>query len=549
MKRIHSSTFLKISMFFFFLTFIFFNNCLWVIKNDFFQHPDSTKHIYYAGLFYSDLRSLTFEKGIVLKTLKDFLALFIPKEKNELYNPKLVYFFASIMAMIFGLSINTLDMSNIIYAVILVLSLYHIGKKVGNKNAGLFAGFITLMYPGIFAFSRYFSMDFPLTAMVVLNIYLLIRTENFKDMRYSVFFGLAFGLGMLIKLQIVFFLIGPLGYVLIKRMITKRKGLIQCLRNFLLAIGLTMLISSPQWFKNISAIYRLFAVHIWAPRGILPYHAEAEPYPFFLDWFIFYITRSIMCISPLFFIVFIFGSIIFFRSKIKERFLLLWWIIGGYLIFTIITVKSGRYYLPALPAFALISSFGILGLRNRWVRFLIVVFMIFLGINQWVGLSFGIQLFPTRYKKLILSPIRKIEKVFPFMWQWDPRYYAKEIGKNNHEEVIKTFIKEINLKERSKILIISKRDNSSKICSIQNLLIINRPDLLTDGIGLDSTGDEINEGEEFDIDYIIVIGDIPDLNKIKTERQKVHLIKTELLLPSQIEISFWSVKKGLNEDS
>ena len=104
-------------------------------------------------------------------------------------------------------------MINMLYYVILIIAVYFIGKKMLDKKTGLLAAFIVSFYPGICGMSRQFEHDFPATAMVALCISSLLYTEDFKNTKYSLLFGISLGLGIFFRGQTLFFMIGPIGYV------------------------------------------------------------------------------------------------------------------------------------------------------------------------------------------------------------------------------------------------------------------------------------------------------------------------------------------------
>lgn len=105
---------------------------------------------------------------------------------------------------------------NTIPLFILIFSIYGIGRKLYNKNVGLLAALIITFFPIVFGQSRVFMVDLFSTAMVTLSIYLLILTNNFKNIKYSLLFGFVAGLGLLSKSFFIIFVIGPLFYVLFK---------------------------------------------------------------------------------------------------------------------------------------------------------------------------------------------------------------------------------------------------------------------------------------------------------------------------------------------
>lgn len=115
------------------------------------------------------------------------------------YYPPFVHLSVLPFYKIFGISMDTAVEVNFVYLAILLLATYGIGCKLFHKGIGILAAFIVSTFPMIYAISRYFYIDFALTAMVALSIYLLLSTDGFRKRGYGLLYGLSLGLGMLVK--------------------------------------------------------------------------------------------------------------------------------------------------------------------------------------------------------------------------------------------------------------------------------------------------------------------------------------------------------------
>lgn len=114
---------------------------------------------------------------------------------------------------LFGVSTDVALMKNAVYVAILLLSVYGIGRRVYNARIGLLAALIVSTYPILFSISRMPYIDYALTAMVALCIYLLVACDCFRHRGYSLLLGLVIGLGILTKWPFIAFSGGPLLYV------------------------------------------------------------------------------------------------------------------------------------------------------------------------------------------------------------------------------------------------------------------------------------------------------------------------------------------------
>lgn len=127
--------------------------------------------------------------------------------------PPLFHLTAVPLYRFFGVSTDVALMSNAVYVTILLLSVYGIGRRMYNARIGLLAAFMVSTYPILFSISRMPYVDYAVTAMVALCIYLLVACSGFRHRGYSLLLGLVVGLGILTKWPFIAFSGGPLVYV------------------------------------------------------------------------------------------------------------------------------------------------------------------------------------------------------------------------------------------------------------------------------------------------------------------------------------------------
>ena len=90
------------------------------------------------------------------------------------------------LSLIFGFTLDTGVIGNSFYMVILVLSVYGIGKILYTRNAGLIAAFLVSCYPIIVSMSREYIISVMLTAMTAfLAYYFFLKSENFDQSNLS----------------------------------------------------------------------------------------------------------------------------------------------------------------------------------------------------------------------------------------------------------------------------------------------------------------------------------------------------------------------------
>jgi 4-amino-4-deoxy-L-arabinose transferase-like glycosyltransferase len=130
--------------------------------------------------------------------------------------PPLSHLVAVPFYRLFGVSTDVALMRNAVFVAILLLSVYGIGRRLYDTRAGLLGAFIVSTYPILFSISRMPYVDYSLTAIVALAVYLLVACESFRRRGPSLLLGLVIGLGILIKWPFVAFAGGPMAYVAVR---------------------------------------------------------------------------------------------------------------------------------------------------------------------------------------------------------------------------------------------------------------------------------------------------------------------------------------------
>ncbi len=179
------------------------NNWLWVVSNVTLLGWDPLSHLA-KTLIYNDIL-----QRVNVTTL--FSALTWPWNR-----PPLPFLTTLPFYRLFGISTDVALMSNCIYLAMLIFSVYSIGRILYSRKVGLFAAFFVSFYPILFAISRLYYVDYAVTAMAALSVYLLLKADGFRNRNWSMLLGLGLGLGMLTKWPFISFVGGPLVYVAIR---------------------------------------------------------------------------------------------------------------------------------------------------------------------------------------------------------------------------------------------------------------------------------------------------------------------------------------------
>jgi 4-amino-4-deoxy-L-arabinose transferase-like glycosyltransferase len=448
------------------------NNWLWRSTNQVVFGFDRIFHKVTSLAYYDILR-----ESVNLRTI--FAALTWSD-----YYPPLVHLTAAVFYKLFGVTMDVAAMSTSLYLVVLLLAVYGLGERLAGPWVGLLSAFVVSMFPIIFSMSRYLYVDLALTAMVALNVCLLLRADRFRHKGYSLLYGLSLGLGLLTKWTFVAFTAAPLLAILTS------PGLIgdalralhpaawngrRLLISALLGLGLTAL-----WFvPNVAATaalplgYALVPLSwlIWtvtwafvlapAHRGTnllaalglglsvasawyltkinfvgtfwLNAYGKSTGRSWGFAQYLDFLYREQL--SPFFASVFLVAIAVLvwhrwrrIRSWRKvlalgaERWALVLWAVVSYVIFSSqVSIVHSRYIMPLLPPFGLAIALALSLARPRWVRALLTGLVVAVAMFQFAALSFD-ALAPLQERVPFLAEGLSIQ--LPASGRTDPGYWV-----------------------------------------------------------------------------------------------------------------------------
>jgi 4-amino-4-deoxy-L-arabinose transferase-like glycosyltransferase len=354
------------------------NNYIWLRMHQFPAYGDEAYHLLKA-LEYLDILS---------HPTKDMFSALL---RVDNLRPPFFHLCLAVSNIICGKSKIVSIMANIFFAGVLFFSVYYMGKKLENKNAGLLAAFTVALYPFVFGLSRVSLSYFASMSLVSLSLLILIYTDKFKRTFPSILLGLFLALGALTRSTFVFFVIGPLITIVIialndKNSVRIRKRIIL---NLCLAVIIAALLAGIWYFPRLFLLLRTFRGYIFyeefLPQGIFP---DIFSFSNFIYYFRALVNGQL---SPLFVLLFFGGLIGILKGKRgKLNAVLFSWIIVPYIIFMLFPVKFIRFTSEYLPVFALITGIGIMRLPIQWVRRPLILIIIFGGLFEFFIISFTI---------------------------------------------------------------------------------------------------------------------------------------------------------------
>ncbi|MBI3599661.1 MAG: glycosyltransferase family 39 protein, partial [Nitrospinae bacterium] len=308
-----------------------------------------------------------------------------------------------------------------IFLIILIFSTYGIANHFYGKLTGVLSALLVSTYSVVLGHSREYLLETSLISMVTLSIYLLIKSDDFKIRSYSLFFGIASGIGMQTRWSFVFFLF-PVVIYKIYRIVASRQppAASQRIKNILLASIISAVIFSPWYTANLGKII-LQSSYSLKKAAIM----EGDPHGLNTENFLFYIKSLNEQITSPCWLFFAAGFILYLyrnrfylpfipsfgrrgvgRSEIKD-FTLLWWFVGSYAIITAIANKDTlRFSMPYLPAVAIFSTFWIKDIKSRLLKIGVIASLTILIFFQFFSSTYGLKIFPM--ERISLQPFNII---------------------------------------------------------------------------------------------------------------------------------------------
>jgi hypothetical protein len=283
-------------------------------------------------------------------------------------------------------------LSNIVFLSVLVGATYGIGKTLWSRRVGLLSALFVVTTPLFVTMFKEYMLDAPLSAMIALALYLLIRSEHFADRPYSFLLGVACGVGLLTKWSFVLCFGLPALFSVgagAAHAVSRRNG--ERLLNMAGAGVLAFAISGVWYVHNWAEIRVRFtqgSTYAGVVTGQPPVGSLSS-----VLWYFWNLVNNQLYLIP--FLFFVAGVIVIFRKdeSAGKNSLLVLTIVGTYVAFALIRNKSFRYTMPMLPAVAVVGTHWLDYLRSK-VRDWLSGGLVAYSVLAFLVISFGTSLLP-----------------------------------------------------------------------------------------------------------------------------------------------------------
>lgn len=344
-------------------------NYLWVIHESRPPHWDMGRHLWTSLLYLQQLHFKTFYR---LWT-------------NYYFYPPFRYWVTIPFYLLFGTSMTVAIMSNVVFVAIMAFSVYGIGLELWNRSTGLLASLFVLSMPIFASQFKEYQLDAQLSAMVALSLYLLIKTHEFSDRRFSFLFGLSFGLGMLTKWTFFLSMALPLAYALWRAVRAPSPARENNLKNIkwsaLVAFGVSIL-----WYGNHPRMLKNDLLGNGFKGEDAPWHSLEALfwYPERLETIQLYLLPTCMLAA---------GLALTLVRKHRPNIYPLLLILGSYFL-SLPLHKDVRYTMPMLVGASILGVYWIPLITAKVTRrLLLTLWIAYCAFSFW-GTSFGFGFMP-----------------------------------------------------------------------------------------------------------------------------------------------------------
>lgn len=373
------------------------SNIYFILSNDVPQSWDPALHMYYSLIYFHLIKN--FDMGSIAKVSN--------------YYPPFFHLSSTPLYFLFGFSEKVAILTNMIYYFGLVYSVFRIGEILRDRKAGIISSIVVSVFPVLIEFQRVYMIDFALTSLIALTIYFYLRSKDFRDTKYSLLFGILFGLSELTKWTAFIYVLPAIFAIFLVNYFTRcpycyevvKNGLKHRSRRFCSKKHLRLyeeVGNRTNQYLNVglSIILAFFTAAWWYLPNLnvtlarLTYFAniggrEGDPTFLTLQGWKYYANALIDHIGLFFALFFLISLFYFYRRDRLMGVIILISVAIPYVTLTLLSNKDPRYIMPILPFLAV--SIGIFVgdlIGSRSGKFLTSL-ILFLGILNISAITFG----------------------------------------------------------------------------------------------------------------------------------------------------------------
>jgi Dolichyl-phosphate-mannose-protein mannosyltransferase/LmeA-like phospholipid-binding len=239
---------------------------------------------------------------------------------------------------------------------------YTLGRALSGGSAGVAAAWIFGTAPFVIFSTLRFQLDLPLATLVATALLVLVLTDGFTRVGWSLLLGIVFGAGMLTKPPFAVYLLPPVVWILLTD--RHRRGLL----NAALAIVVAIAVSVAWYGPRLVGMPRQIAF-----RAVTHAAEEGKPPALSAAGLVFYPMSLPMQLGLLATILLIAGIVV---ALMQRQGLMLAAFVVPLVVCMLLRNKDLRYTLPLLPAAATLGGLAVASLGPRLRRSLLAVLVL-----------------------------------------------------------------------------------------------------------------------------------------------------------------------------
>ena len=241
-------------------------------------------------------------------------------------------------------------------------AVYLLGRRLAGSTEGVVAAVVFGCAPFVVFSSLRFQLDLPLAAMVALALFVVLQTDGFTRLGWSLAAGVVFGLGMLTKPPFAAYVIVPVLLVAASSD-RRRRGAAYAALAILVGAALSVPWYGPRLFGLLPQI---------TARSFKQAAESGHPDPLTATALLFYPTWLTPQLGTLAVLLLLVGLGV---AVVRRQWIAIAALLAPFVLFSLLQNKNLRYTLPVLPMAAVFAgmAFGLLpGRQARTIGALVL---------------------------------------------------------------------------------------------------------------------------------------------------------------------------------
>lgn len=308
------------------------SNIVWISANKAPTPPDPSNHT------------------VVAVQIRDCIISY-PKTHNlwcfspSTFYPPFAHTIVALLMLVTGNAIMVGAYVNVLFFTLTMGAIYLWTKEFyKDKMIALFTVALVSFIPEVYNFTRHFWLEIPLFGLIYLILYFLLKSDGFKDKKYTLLAFLFIAFAILTKWSAVGYLIAPGLFTLIKSF--KENGFMTTLMTLLKGAVIVLFIAGPWYIVFYKSVffYGFYASFFTPIEGTKTLVQEVQGWLTYFTWFInFGFGFMLSCLLG------VFGIFYFKHASKLNKIYVMAFLISAYVAFTLIASKDPRYVVPLLP--------------------------------------------------------------------------------------------------------------------------------------------------------------------------------------------------------